>query len=411
MTNLSRCFNVADLRLAAKRRLPKGVFEFIDRGAEDELALRDNRLAFQNLKFSPHVLRDVSQRSTAATLFGGAVPMPLAVAPTGAAGLCWFEGELELAKAAAKFGVPFAMATGSITAMEKIAEVAGPAAGGRLWFQLYMWRDRQLSYELVQRAHRAGWEALLLTVDTAVAPNREYNGRNGFSLPYQVNARSVLDMALHPAWMLGTMGAYWRDRGMPRHENYPEQFRRSITADPGNKTAMRNDSLCFDDIGRLRDVWPGTLMIKGVMRADDAARCAELGADAVIVSNHGGRNLDSARPTLDILPEVAAAIGGRIPVILDSGIRRGADIVKAVALGADAVLTGRATLYGTAAAGEAGASHALKLLQKEMETTMAYVGATSVAEISRDILHLPDAAASTTAAAAEPRRQPAFEPA
>ncbi len=405
MINLSRCFNIADLRLAAQRRLPKGIFEFVDRGAEDELALRDNRLAFERLKFSPHVLRDVSQRSTATTLFGKKLPLPMAVAPTGAAGLCWFEGELELAKAAAKAGVPFAMATGSLTAMEKIAEVAGKAAGGQLWMQLYMWRDRELSYELVRRAHRAGWEALLLTVDTAVAPNREYNGRNGFSLPYQVSARSIVDMALHPGWTLGTMGAYWRDRGMPRHENYPAAYQRSITADPGNKTAMRNDTLCFDDIGRLRDIWPGTLMIKGVMRADDAARCAELGADAVIVSNHGGRNLDGARPTLDILPEVAAAIGRRIPVLVDSGIRRGADIVKAVALGADAVLTGRATLYGTAAAGEAGAAHAIRLLQKEMDTVMAYVGVNSVAEIGPDILHLPP----PDSAPAVPRRQPAYE--
>ncbi len=401
MTNLSRCFNIADLREAAQRRLPKGIFEFVDRGAEDEIALRENREAFRKLKFSPHVLVDVSRRSTQATLFGKTLPLPLAVAPTGAAGLCWFEGELQLAKAAAKAGVPFAMATGSITSMEKIAK----EAGGQLWMQLYMWRDRNLSYELVKRAHRAGWEALLLTVDTSVAPNREYNARNGFSLPFQLGARSALDMALHPSWTLGVMGRYIRDRGMPRHENYPAEFRRSISADPKNSTAMRNDSLCFDDIGRLRDIWPGTLMIKGVMRADDAARCVELGADGIVVSNHGGRNLDSARPTLDILPEVAAAIRGRIPVILDSGVRRGSDIVKALALGADAVLTGRATLYGTAAAGEAGATHAINLLRKEMDTTMAYVGINTVAELGPDILHLPHERA------AEPQRVSAYEPA
>jgi len=388
MTNLSRCFNIADLREAARLRMPRGIFEFIDRGAEDEIALRDNRAAFQALKFSPHVLVDVSGRSTETTLFGKKLALPMAVAPTGAAGLCWFEGELQLAKAAAKAGVPFAMATGSITAMEKIAEVAGPQAGGQLWMQLYMWRDRNLSYELVKRAHRAGWEALLLTVDTAVGPNREYNARNGFSLPFQVSARSMWDMALHPSWTIGVMGGYLRDRGMPRHENYPKEFQRSITADPGNKTAMRNDTLCWEDIHRLRDIWPGTLMIKGVMRADDAVRCAELGADAVIVSNHGGRNLDSAPPTLEILPEIAAAVGDRIPLILDSGIRRGADIVKAVALGAKAVLTGRATLYGTAAAGEAGATHAINLLRKEMDTVMAYVRCNHVDELSPDILRL-----------------------
>ncbi len=399
MTNLSRCYNIADLREAARRRLPKGIFEFVDRGTEDEIALRDNRAAFQALKFNPHVLVDVSRRSTSTTLFGKSLPLPMAVAPTGAAGLCWFEGELQLAKAAAKAGIPFAMATGSITAMEKIAQ----EAGGQLWMQLYMWRDRELSYELVRRAHRSGWEALLLTVDTAVGPNREYNNRNGFGLPYQISARSIWDMALHPGWTIGTMGAYWRDRGMPRHENYPAAFQRSITSDPNNKTAMRNNSLCFDDIARLRDIWPGTLMIKGVMRADDADRCAELGADAVIVSNHGGRNLDGARPTIDILPEVANAIRRRIPVILDSGVRRGSDIVKALALGADAVLTGRATLYGTAAAGEAGAAHAIRLLHTEMDRTMAYVGVNNVAELGRDILHLPGQGMDV------PRRTPAYE--
>ena len=401
MTNLARCYNIADLRQAARARLPKGVFEFVDRGAEDEIALRDNRAAFQALKFSPHVLVDVSQRSTETTLFGKQLPMPMAIAPTGAAGLTWYQGELELAKAAAKAGIPFAMATGSITAMETIAE----KAGGQLWMQLYMWRDRSLSYELVKRAHRAGWEALLLTVDTAVAPNREYNNRNGFGLPFQLNARAALDMALHPGWTINTMGQYWRSGGMPRHENYPKAFQRSITSDPNNKTAMRNDSLCWDDITRLRDIWPGTLMIKGVMRADDARRCAEMGADAVIVSNHGGRNLDSAPAPLEILPEIAAAVGDRLTVILDSGIRRGADIVKACALGAKAVLTGRATLYGTAAAGEAGASKAIELLRKEMDTVMAYVGCNRVDELGTDILQMPRLPAEAL------RRQAQYEPA
>ncbi len=401
MTNLERCYNVADLREAARVRLPKGVFEFVDRGAEDEIALRDNRAAFQALKFSPHVLVDVSERSTETTLFGKKLPVPMAIAPTGAAGLTWYQGELELAKAAAKAGIPFAMATGSITAMETIAE----KAGGQLWMQLYMWRDSSLSYELVKRAHRAGWEALLLTVDTAVAPNREYNNRNGFGLPFRINARAALDMALHPGWTINTMGQYLRDGGMPRHENYPQAFQRSITSDPNNKTAMRNDSLCWDDITRLRDIWPGTLMIKGVMRADDAVRCAEMGADAVIVSNHGGRNLDSAPAPLEILPEIAGAVGDKLTVILDSGIRRGADIVKACALGAKAVLTGRATLYGTAAAGEAGASKAIAMLRKEMDTVMAYVGRNHVDELGTDILQLPRVPAEVL------RRQARYEPA
>ena len=380
MTRLARCHNVADLREAARRRLPRFVFEFMDRGTEDEVALRLNRAGFERLRLRPDVLVDVSRRSLAVELFGKPSSLPLAMSPTGAAGLCWHEGEVALAKAAARAGVPFALSTTAITSMERVAS----AAGGRLWFQLYMWRDRALSYELVSRARAAGYEALILTVDTPVGPNREYNLRNGFSVPFNPSVRSAWDLARHPGWLVNTLGKYLRTTGMPRHENYPAQFQRSITSDPQTKMAMKNDSMSWADIPRLRDIWPGTLMIKGILRAEDAVRAVEQGADAIIVSNHGGRNLDSSIAPIDALPEIAAAVAGRCTVLLDSGVRRGSDIVKAVALGADAVLVGRPVLYGIAAAGEAGALHAVELLRNELDKTMAFTGCNTMADLRPD---------------------------
>ncbi len=380
MSRLHRCHNVADLREAARRRLPRFVFEFMDRGTEDEIALRENRVGFDRLRLRPEVLVDVSGRSLAVELFGALSSMPVAMSPTGAAGLCWYEGELALAKAAARAGVPFALSTTAITSMERVAS----AAGGRLWFQVYMWRDRALSYELIGRARAAGYEALILTVDTPVGPNREYNRRNGFSVPFNPSLRSSWDLACHPAWLFNTLGKYLRTTGMPRHENYPAQFQRSIVSDPATKLAMKNDSMSWADIPRLRDIWPGTLMIKGILRPEDAVRAVDQGADAIIVSNHGGRNLDSAVAPIDALPEIAAAVAGRCTVLLDSGIRRGSDIVKAVALGADAVLVGRPVLYGIAAAGEAGALHAIELLRAELDKTMAFMGCPAMSDLRPD---------------------------
>jgi (S)-mandelate dehydrogenase len=381
VSTLDRAYNIADLRSLARRRLPRGIFEFIDRGTEDEVALRENRAAFDRIKLRPHVAVDVSNRSTRATILGQTHTMPLAVAPTGAAGLMWHEGELALARAAASFGVPFTLATGSLTGIEKIA-----AAGGRLWFQLYVWKERQLTWDLVERARAFGFEALLMTLDTAVAPNREYNRRNGFAVPFHVGPRAVADMMLHPAWLVNVLLRYLRTTGMPQFENHPPHLRRRITGNPLDSGAMRGDDLTWEDVRELRRRWPGKLIVKGVLRGDDAMRAVSLGADAVIVSNHGGRNLDAAMAPIDVLPEVLDAVGNRAPVLLDSGIRRGSDIIKALALGAHAVLAGRGPLYGTAVAGEAGAAHALKLLGAEMVTAMAFIGCNDVSELGPDFL-------------------------
>jgi isopentenyl diphosphate isomerase/L-lactate dehydrogenase-like FMN-dependent dehydrogenase len=386
MTALDRCYNIADLRAVAQRRLPRGVFEFVDRGSEDEVALRNNRAGFERIKLRHRALVDVSGRSLATTLFGKPVSMPMAIAPTGAAGLCWHEGELELAKAAAKAKIPFTLATGAMTSMEKIAEQAGPGVGGRLWFQLYVWNRRELSYQLIERAKAAGFEALIVTIDTIVSPNREYNARNGFLLPFHPTVRFTVDMMRHPTWATSVLLKYFRTIGMPRNENYPEPYRRRISSAPDTFQVMRQDSLCWDDIRTFRKMWPGILMLKGINRPDDAVKAIEHGVDGIIVSNHGGRNMDSVVASIDALPDVAEAVGDRATVLLDSGVRRGSDIAKALALGAKAVLTGRVTLYGTAAGGEDGASKAIGIIRSELDKTMAYTGCCSVDEISTDIV-------------------------
>ena len=373
----ARYLNIEDMREAARRRLPRGVFEFFDRGSEDEVSLAENRATFRRIKMRNKVLVDVSTRSTRTELFGNPMAMPLAIAPTGAAGLTWYEGELEVARAAARFGVPFTLATPSLTAIEKIATVEN----GRNWFQLYMWRERDLSHALVKRAQDAGFEALMLTVDTPVSPIREYNRRNGFSSPFHYNPRIVLDVAMHPRWLIEVMLPYLRNSGMPRPVHYPVGTQGRASGAANGARTMQGDNLTWDDLAVLRDMWKGPLMIKGVHLPEDAAKAVAMGVDAVVLSNHGGRNLDGAVSPIEILPEIVAEVGGKTQIIIDSGIRRGSDVLKAVAMGASAVLSGRCTLYGSSIAGEAGAVHALTLLRKELETSMGYTGCRTIAEI------------------------------
>jgi isopentenyl diphosphate isomerase/L-lactate dehydrogenase-like FMN-dependent dehydrogenase len=378
-------YNIADLREIARRRLPKGLFEYVDRGVEDEVSLRNNRAAFERIRLKPRVLVDVSQRSQSITLFGHEHKMPIAVAPTGAAGIMWHEGEIALARAAAAAGIPFTLATGSLTAMEKVVE----QAGGRVWFQLYMYADRSLSYRLIERAKSAGLEALVVTVDSPVFSNREYNLRNGFTIPLSYTSRNMADVLRHPRWLLGVLMRYLLTTGMPRYENYPADVRRSITARPMGRALKLNDSLTWEDVRVLRKLWPRTLVVKGILRREDAALAADCGADAVIVSNHGGRVVDGAVAPIEVLPNVVEAVGNRITVMVDSGFRRGSDVVKALALGAKAVLIGRSTLYGTAASGEAGAARAIAIFREEIDRTLALLGCSSIAALNQEYLALP----------------------
>jgi len=375
-------YNIFDLRDMALKRTPRMLFEFVDRGSEDEVALRNNRAAFERIKLNPRTLVDVSGRTQEITLFGNKQTMPIAIAPTGAAGLLWPEGELALARAAKEAGIPFTLATNSITPMEKIAA----EAGGRLWFQLYMWANRSMSHQLVKRAWGAGFEGLLVTVDTVVAPNREYNPHNGYTVPFTFNTRNVTDVLTHPRWLVNVFLRYMLTTGMPRRANLPDELRTQTIV--GKASSLRNDSLNWDDLKALRDLWPGKLMVKGILNPKDAVRAADCGADAVIVSNHGGRNLDSSRAPIEVLPEVVSAVGDRVTVIVDSGFRRGSDVIKGLALGAKAVLIGRSTLYGTAVAGQAGAARAIDIFREEIDRMMALIGCRSVAEINSDYVRL-----------------------
>lgn len=374
-------YNLADLRLRARKILPKGLFEFVDRGTENELALSTLRAALDRVMFRPHVFVDVSARSTSTDFFGKPSAMPLAVAPTGAAGLLWFDGEIQVARAAHNMGVPFILSTASIVSMERVAA----EAGGRLWFQLYMWPDRNLSMELVDRAKASGYEALIVTADTPVSPNREYNKHNGFSLPMRISSRNILDVAMHPRWFLNVFARYLMRSGVPVLENYPASMRVRLNQP---QTPFRCDSLNWDDLRQLRKKWSGPLIVKGILRADDAVRAHECGADAIVVSNHGGRNLDASVPPFTVLPEIIDTLAKRMDVWVDGGMSRGSDVVKAIAMGAKGALVGRGPLWGVSCDGEPGARLALQIYKDEIDRVMAYVGASSVAALNRDLLHV-----------------------
>jgi len=381
MARIDRCYDLDDMREAARRHLPKGVFEFVDRGAERELALAENIEAFRRLKLQTRFLVDLSNPDMGTELFGKRISLPVAIAPTGIAGLCWYQGELALARAAAAAGVPFTLAAPSITSMETIME----HAGGRKWFQLYIWKEEDLCFEMMERARDLGYEALFVTIDTAYGRTREYNDRNGFTDPISLNTRFLTDMLLHPRWVLGVIGRYIMTTGMPCHENYPPQYRIKITRRTPDEQPHNSISTTWAHIRRIREKWPGPLIVKGILSAVDAHQAVDHGADGIVVSNHGGRALDSAVAPIDILPEIVEAVGARTTVLLDSGVRHGADIVKALALGAKAVLIGRATLYGIAAGGQAGAEKVLAMLATQFEKNMGYIGCRNVTELGPHI--------------------------
>lgn len=369
------CYNIADLRERARRRLPRGIWEYAERGVEDECGMARNRAAFEAVTFRPRVLRGVEKVDTSTEVFGKAIPFPLAIAPTGAAGLLWHNGDLALARAAATAGVPFVISSASTMDLERIA-----AAGGRQWFQLYLWEDRSLSHAVVARAWTLGCEALFVTLDLPVPPNREYIQRNGFGTPFKLNARNTLDVLSHPRWLAGVMGRYMLEGGIPTQANLPDRLRAKITKGAPPGALFKQDNLDWDGAKDLRDRWPGKFVLKGVLHPQDAERALALGADGVVVSNHGGRALDCSIASLEALPAIREAVGGRMTIFVDSGVRRGSDVVKAVARGADAVLAGRAPLYGLAAFGKAGVARALELLRAETARTMAMLGARTIAE-------------------------------
>jgi isopentenyl diphosphate isomerase/L-lactate dehydrogenase-like FMN-dependent dehydrogenase len=380
MTDLSKtALDIEDLRRLARRRLTKGLFDFIDRGSEDDIALNHNRAAIERIRLRARVLNDVSRRDASISLFGKTQRLPIIVAPTGPAGYVWYRGETAIAKAAAKAGIPFTLASTSNTAMEKILA----DGGGRQWYQLYVWTDREQSVKTVLRARDAGFEALVLTVDSIVYYNRRWDTVNGMGFPVRFTPRNVLDAISHPRWLAGTIGRYWlSEGGLPRYVNIPVLDGKP-NAEARNHL-VKNDTMTWDFVRRLRDLWPRTLILKGLQHPADALLAADCGVDGVVVSNHGGIASDGAVAPIDALSDFVATAGDRIKIIVDSGFRRGSEVLKAMALGADAVMVGRAPLYGAAAAGEAGASRALEILEAEILRTMAILGCPTIGSLTRE---------------------------
>ncbi|WP_454798267.1 alpha-hydroxy acid oxidase [Novosphingobium lindaniclasticum] len=375
-----RAHNIPQLRDLARRRLPRAIWEFVERGTEDDLLIGRNPDALRAVQLLPRTLRDVSARSAEITLFGRRQPLPLVIAPTGVADLMWHRGERAIAKAAATAGIPFTQTTSSTTSFAEIAKVASCGH----WMQMYLWERRDLSWQVVDAARENGAEVLVLTVDTPLWPLREFNRRAGMSNPVRPNARLVGDFLRRPRWLASVMGRYMLEGGLPQFANYPAEVGGRIT---GKVSRVANSaSVDWKDVAELRRRWPGKLVLKGLLHADDARMAVDHGVDGIAVSNHGGRNFDSSPPAITALGDIVDAVAGRAAVLFDSGIRRGADVLKAMAIGADAVMVGRATLYGCAAAGEAGARHALALLANEIDVGMAMLGVNRLNQLDRSFL-------------------------
>jgi len=370
---LDGCYSIDTLRAAARSRLPRAIFDFYDGAAEDEITLRDNRAAFERVKLLPRVLRDVSQVDVSTQFLGGASALPLAIAPTGAVGFGWRGGDIALARAAAKLGIPYTLSTSATASIEEIAK----HAPGRLWFQAYILENKERLAELIDRAEAADYEALVITVDLPVGGKRERDLAHGLAFPMKIGAANFFDFASKPLWSLDML--IRRPPTVPSLVGIRDRRpNRKMVSTAGRSY---DPSFDFAALAKIRDRWKRKLIVKGVVHPEDAQAIVALGADALVVSNHGGRQLDTGVSTLDALPGVVAAAGSRVPVFIDSGIRRGSDIFKAVALGAAAVLVGRATLYGVLAAGEPGVDKALEILRDELQRTMRLCGATNVANI------------------------------
>ena len=372
---LARCYSIGDLRRLARRRLPAAALGYLEGGGEDEWTMRRNREAFSQVELVPRVLREVSPPDTATTVLGTRMPLPLVLSPVGSPRMFHHEGELAVARAARHAGLAYGVST---LATQPLGAIAGAAQGSPLWFQLYLWGDRSAARKLIAQARAAGYRALLLTVDTSVRSKRERELRHGIVLPApELTLRTVANGARHPAWAWHFLTS--PALGFPNLSMNGPTSRRRLRE-------MFDGTVGWADLGWIRREWDGPIALKGVLSPGDARRAADEGADAVIVSNHGGRQLDHVPAALEALPGIADAVGDRVEVLFDSGIRRGSDIVTALALGARAVLVGRAHLYGLAAAGEAGVRHAIDILADELRTTMSLCGAATLADLDQSLL-------------------------
>ena len=374
-----RAWNIEDLRRLAKQRLPRAVFDFFDGAAEDETTLAANRAAFERVRLAPKMLAGVAHVDTATAILGARSNLPIAVGPTGGIGFGWPFADVGVARAAAAAGIPYTLSTMATASIERIAR----EAGGRLWFQAYVFKRRDITLQLIERARQLDYDALMVTVDVPVGGKRERDFRNDYTIPFRFTRRNLLDFASRPGWALAVLR-----HGMPVLENVasfaPEAT--NIAEIASSVGRFWDADFDWDGLKQMRERWPRKMLVKGILRADDAERLAAMGCDAVVVSNHGGRQLDGAVASLDALPAIVRAVKGRMSVLVDGGVRRGVDVVKALALGAEAVMLGRATLYGACAAGEAGAARALEILRDELVRSMQLSGVRSVSEIGPDLL-------------------------
>ncbi len=374
---MANAINIEDFRRMAKRRLPKVIYDYIEGGSYDEVTLRANRADLDAIRLKQRVLVDVSKRSLATTVLGEAFAMPLILGPVGSLGTFARRGEVAAACVAERLGINFCLSTGSICSIEEVRA----ASGKPFWFQLYINRDRPHADALVERAAAAGCPVLMITIDSQIFAKREQSIRNGFTVPLRTTPANVLDMMCRFDWLrdvaLGPRLAYGNFPGGRR--NFNPVLRMAVGGG-------QDDTLSWKDIDHVRARWQGKLLIKGIMAPEDALLAIEHGADGIVVSNHGGRQMDSASSTIAVLPRIADAVKGRITVLFDSGVRRGQDVIKALALGANACLLGRAYAYAMGAAGEAGVEQAIRILEGEMYSTLGFLGLQSVREIDRGVI-------------------------
>ncbi|MBI4286389.1 MAG: alpha-hydroxy-acid oxidizing protein [Chloroflexi bacterium] len=372
-------FTIEDAREMARRRLPRIIFDYLEGGAEDETTVCLNRAAFDKVTFYPRSMVDVSRREQATTVLGETVSLPVLLAPTGLARLIGWAGELAIARAAGKAGTVFAVSTASSYSLEDVAA----AATGPLWFQLYLYRDLRLVNSLVERAARAGYRVLCVAIDLPVIGKRGRDLRNGLTIPLRLSLRDIFDASWRLAWLrnylFGGKITLGNLQGMGQRQDVMSLWTYA-------SKELVNPAANWDDLSRLREVWKGPLVVKGVMSVEDALESMERGADGIVVSNHGGRQLDGLPGTLDVLPEIVKAVNGRAEVFVDGGIRHGSDVVKAVALGARACLIGRPYLWGLAAQGESGVVRVLDILRDEIDRTLALIGRAKLGEVDRSVV-------------------------
>ncbi len=373
--------NIEELRILARKRLPRAIFEFIDGGAQDEGTLRANQSDFGRIRFMTRTLSDISKRDQSVELFGRRYLSPLVLAPTGLAGLLWRRGELAATRAAHKLNVPYCLSTMATCSIEEIAK----AGSEPNWFQLYVLRDRGLTKAFIERARAAGCSALVLTVDTKMQGPRERDMRNGFTVPPRFSPATLLDFALHFRWLLnvalGPKITFRNFLGTGAESSDAVTITQFIAGQYDLTVAWR-------DVDWFKSEWGGPVLLKGILSPEDAKLALAQGIDGVIVSNHGGRQLDGALSAIAALPAVVDAVQGRIPVVLDGGVRRGSDVVKALAFGARACMVGRAWLYGLASGGQDGVERALTILRDEIDLAMALLGRPTIAELDRSTLVL-----------------------